>query len=157
MHTCTHAHMHMYSCTHTHAHTHMHSHTCTHAHTHMHTHTCTHTHALMHTHTCTHTHVLMHTHTCTHTHMHMCTHRVVLTTLTAQRTRGIPWDQRESRALFRGRDSNQARLDLVKLHRKNTELFDVGITAWFFFKHEEEVYGPKAERISFHDFFKVTE
>ena len=87
--------------------------------------------------------------------MHMCTHRVVLTTLTAQRTRGIPWDQRESRALFRGRDSNQARLDLVKLHRKNTELFDVGITAWFFFKHEEEVYGPKAERISFHDFFKV--
>lgn len=98
-------------------------------------------------------------HSCTHTHalMHTYMHRVVLTTLTAQRTRDIPWDQRESRALFRGRDSNQARLDLVKLHRKNTELFDVGITAWFFFKHEEGVYGPKAERISFHDFFKVTE
>ena len=47
------------------------------------------------------------------------------------------------------------RLDLVKLHRHNTDLFDVGITAWFFFKHEEEVYGPKADRVSFHDFFKV--
>ena len=104
-------------------------------------------------HSCTY----VHTHTYTHMHTHTHIHRVVLTTLTAQRTRGIPWDQRESRALFRGRDSNQARLDLVKLHRKNTELFDVGITAWFFFKHEEEVYGPKAERISFHDFFKVTE
>ena len=56
---------------------------------------------------------------------------------------------------FRGRDSNKARLELVKQHRRNTELFDVGITNWFFFPYDEEVYGPKMKSVSFHDFFKV--
>lgn len=56
---------------------------------------------------------------------------------------------------FRGRDSNQARLDLVKRHRADTALFDVGIVAWFFFKHDETVYGPVANRVGFNEFFKV--
>ena len=47
------------------------------------------------------------------------------------------------------------RLELVKQHRKNTEMFDVGIVAWFFFKHEEDVYGPVANRVGFNEFFKV--
>lgn len=82
--------------------------------------------------------------------------RVSLSILTAQKTQGSPrWEDKEPKAFFRGRDSNQARLDLVKNHRKNTELFDVGIVAWFFFKHNEEEYGPKEKHVSFHDFFNV--
>lgn len=81
--------------------------------------------------------------------------RVSLSILSAQKTRSIPWGEREPRVFFRGRDSNKARLELVKQHRKNTELFDVGITNWFFFPYDEEVYGPKMQSVSFHDFFKV--
>ena len=84
-------------------------------------------------------------------------YRVSLSILSAQRTRGIPWNEREPRVFFRGRDSNKARLEVVKRHRKNTELFDVGITNWFFFTHDEEVYGPKMKAVSFHDFFKVSQ
>ena len=87
-------------------------------------------------------------------HYHI--YRVSLSILSAQRTREIPWTDREPRVFFRGRDSNKARLELVKRHRKNTELFDVGITNWFFFTHDEEVYGPKMKAVSFHDFFKVS-
>ena len=82
-------------------------------------------------------------------------YRVSLSILTAQKTRVIPWEEREPRVFFRGRDSNKARLEMVKEHRKNTHLFDVGITNWFFFTHDEDVYGPKMKPVSFHDFFKV--
>ena len=83
-------------------------------------------------------------------------HRVSLSILTAQRSLGHPrWEDRDPRVFFRGRDSNQARLDLIRDHHGNSELFDVGITAWFFFQYDENVYGPKAERVGFHDFFKV--
>ncbi|CAI8019667.1 Protein O-glucosyltransferase 2 [Geodia barretti] len=83
--------------------------------------------------------------------------RVSLTTLSVQKTRGEAWETREPRAFFRGRDSNRERLDLVRLHRNETELFDVALTNWFFFTKEysEEVYGPKAKHVSFHDFFKA--
>ena len=81
--------------------------------------------------------------------------RVSLSILSAQKTRSILWGEREPRVFFRGRDSNKARLELVKQHRRNTELFDVGITNWFFFPYDEEVYGPKMKSVSFHDFFKV--
>ena len=75
--------------------------------------------------------------------------------LSIQRPRSIPWSEREPQAFFRGRDSNRARLELVKQHRSKSDLFNVGIVAWFFFKHEEEVYGPVANRVGFDDFFKV--
>lgn len=81
-----------------------------------------------------------------------------LTPLSVQKTRGDPWEGRDPRAFFRGRDSNRERLDLVRLHRNETELFDVALTNWFFFTKEysEEVYGPKAKNVGFHDFFKVS-
>ena len=75
--------------------------------------------------------------------------------LSVQEAQKIPWASRDPRMFFRGRDSNKARLDLVKSHRRNTELFDVGIVAWFFFKHDEEIYGPIANRVGFNEFFKV--
>ena len=95
------------------------------------------------------------------THSPLCdesplTSRVSLTILSAQGTQNIPWDERDPRVFFRGRDSNQARLDLVSRHHMNTPLFDVGITAFFFFKHEEDKYGPIAKRVGFNEFFKVS-
>lgn len=87
--------------------------------------------------------------------IHLSDYRVSLTILSAQETQRIPWADKDPRAFFRGRDSNQARLDLVKRHRKDTTLFDVGIVAWFFFNHDEKVYGPVAKRVGFDDFFKV--
>ncbi len=81
--------------------------------------------------------------------------RVSLSILSAQESQRIPWEEKDPRVFFRGRDSNKVRLELVKEYGKRTDLFDVGIVAWFFFKHEEEVYGPVAQRIGFNEFFKV--
>lgn len=76
--------------------------------------------------------------------------------LSSQQTKKIPWKQRKPIAFFRGRDSNQARLDLVRQFKNRTDLFDVGITAYFFHHHDEDMYGPTKDRVSFHDFFKVS-
>lgn len=61
-----------------------------------------------------------------------------------------------ARAFFRGRDSREERLQLVSLSKKNPELLDAGITAWFFFRDQEQRVG-KAPLVGFFDFFKVRE
>lgn len=61
-----------------------------------------------------------------------------------------------ARAFFRGRDSREERLHLVSLSKKNPELLDAGITAWFFFRDKEKHVG-KAALVGFFDFFKVRE
>ena len=68
---------------------------------------------------------------------------------------GPPWEDKIPKAFFRGRDSRQERLDLVRLYRNMTELFDVGLTNFFFFEYNPELYGPKHKAISFFEFFKV--
>ena len=68
---------------------------------------------------------------------------------------GPRWEDKIPKAFFRGRDSRQERLDLVKNHRNNTDMFDVGLTNFFFFDYDEQLYGPKHKAISFFDFFKV--
>ena len=68
---------------------------------------------------------------------------------------GPLWEEKIPKAFFRGRDSRQERLDLVKLYRNLTDLFDVGLTNFFFFEYKQELYGPKHKSISFFDFFKV--
>ena len=67
---------------------------------------------------------------------------------------GPSWSKKKPVAFFRGRDSRKERLDLVNRYRNNTN-FDVGITNYFFFKHDEMKYGPIAKRVSFYDFFQV--
>ena len=66
---------------------------------------------------------------------------------------GPPWDEKKQQALFRGRDSRQERLDLVEFRRNDTDKYDIGLTHFFFFKHNEEKYGPIVSRIGFFDFF----
>ncbi|XP_037539292.1 protein O-glucosyltransferase 3 [Nematolebias whitei] len=73
--------------------------------------------------------------------------------LSVQGNTGPPWANKTERAFFRGRDSREERLQLVSLSKKNPELLDAGITAWFFFRDREKDVG-KAPLIGFFDFFK---
>ena len=71
-----------------------------------------------------------------------------------KRGRSIPWNSKVTKAFFRGRDSRQERLDLAELAQNETELLDVGITKYFFFKENPEKYGETVEHTPFSDFFK---
>ncbi|TNN00818.1 hypothetical protein fugu_012064 [Takifugu bimaculatus] len=73
--------------------------------------------------------------------------------LSVQGNTGPPWVNKTARAFFRGRDSREERLHLVSLSKKNPELLDAGITAWFFFRDKEKHVG-KAALVGFFDFFK---
>ena len=75
--------------------------------------------------------------------------------MSVQGNTGPKWKSKIEKAVFRGRDSRQERLDLVVMGRKKPELYDVALSNFFFFKYEEEKYGPK-QRMSFFDFFKVS-
>ncbi|KAG8517031.1 Protein O-glucosyltransferase 2, partial [Galemys pyrenaicus] len=80
--------------------------------------------------------------------------RVSLDMLSVQGNTGPPWGSKNSTAVWRGRDSCRERLELVKLGRKHPDLIDAAFTNFFFFKHNESLYGPVAKHISFFDFFK---
>ncbi|KAJ8352528.1 hypothetical protein SKAU_G00240040 [Synaphobranchus kaupii] len=53
-----------------------------------------------------------------------------------------------------GRDSRKERLEMVKLGRDHPLLIDAAFTNFFFFKHDESLYGPLVKHVSFFDFFK---
>ena len=74
--------------------------------------------------------------------------------LIQNRGRSIPWNSKITKAFFRGRDSRQERLDLAELAQNETELLDVGITKYFFFKEDPKKYGETVELTPFSDFFK---
>lgn len=67
---------------------------------------------------------------------------------------GPSWENKTERALFRGRDSREERLRLVKLSKENPDLLDAGITGYFFFREKEKELG-KVQLMGFFDFFKV--
>ena len=75
--------------------------------------------------------------------------------MSVQGNTGPRWEKKIAKGFFRGRDSNQERLDLVMMGRKKTQLFDVALSNFFFFKYDEEKYGPK-NSTSFFNFFKVS-
>ena len=75
--------------------------------------------------------------------------------MSVQGNTGPKWKNKIEKGLFRGRDSRQERLDLTVLGRSKPDLFDVGLTNFFFFDYDEKKYGPKNQHISFFDFFKV--
>jgi Glycosyl transferase family 90 len=80
--------------------------------------------------------------------------RVTLDLLSVQAETGPKWLNKTSVAFWRGRDSRQERLDLVKMSHKYPDIIDARLTRMFFFKHTEDL-GKMAEHISFFDFFKV--
>ncbi|XP_064640507.1 protein O-glucosyltransferase 2-like isoform X2 [Lineus longissimus] len=80
--------------------------------------------------------------------------RVMLDMLSVQANTGPKWDNKTAQGFFRGRDSRQERLDLVKLSRKHPGILDAKLTNMFFFKHNKEEVGELVKHISFFDFFK---
>ncbi|XP_078513629.1 protein O-glucosyltransferase 2 [Lissotriton helveticus] len=80
--------------------------------------------------------------------------RVSLDMMSVQANTGPAWQDKNSTAFWRGRDSCKERLELVKLSRKHPEVIDGAFTNFFFFKHDEDLYGPIVKHISFYDFFK---
>ncbi|XP_035233702.1 protein O-glucosyltransferase 2-like [Stegodyphus dumicola] len=80
--------------------------------------------------------------------------RVMVDILSVMGNSGPPWEEKIKVAFWRGRDSRQERLDLIKISRQNPELINASLTNFFFYRKEEAEYGPKAEYISFFDFFK---
>ncbi|EDW39485.1 GL24555 [Drosophila persimilis] len=74
--------------------------------------------------------------------------RVMLDMLSVQQT-DIPWDNKEEIGFFRGRDSRRERLKLIDLARKFPDLINASITNFFFFRNEEQKYGPRVPHISF--------
>ncbi|CAB3230777.1 unnamed protein product [Arctia plantaginis] len=79
--------------------------------------------------------------------------RVTLDTLSVQSGAEVPWSQRETRAVWRGRDSRAERLKLIDIARANPDLFNASLTNFFFFRDKEAEYGPKQPHISFFKFF----
>jgi len=65
------------------------------------------------------------------------------------------WSEKSEKMFWRGRDSSQERLKLVKIGRENPELIDAAITRFFFFDDLKKTYGPETEHVPFQDFFKV--
>lgn len=80
--------------------------------------------------------------------------RVSLDMMSVQANTGPSWPQKNSTAFWRGRDSRQERLELVKLSRAHPTMIDAAFTNFFFFKHDESLYGPLVKHVSFFDFFK---
>lgn len=66
------------------------------------------------------------------------------------------WEEKVPKAFWRGRDSSSKRLALVRLSRdpRWSDLFNVSLTNFFFFRDEEAEYGPRTEHMSFMDFFQ---
>ncbi|KAM4562076.1 protein O-glucosyltransferase 2 [Fundulus diaphanus] len=80
--------------------------------------------------------------------------RVSLDMMSVQANTGPLWPQKNATAFWRGRDSRQERLQLVKLSRAHPDFIDAAFTNFFFFKHDESLYGPLVKHVSFFDFFK---
>ncbi|KAK7044020.1 Protein O-glucosyltransferase 2 [Halocaridina rubra] len=75
--------------------------------------------------------------------------RVTLDLLSVQSNNDIPWSKKKSQGFWRGRDSRRERLDLIDLAREHKHLFNASLTNFFFFKDEEEKYGPKEKHYKY--------
>lgn len=82
-----------------------------------------------------------------------CMGRVSLDMLSVQGNIEKTWEEKEKKAFWRGRDSNRARLKLIEISRKHPDLINASLTNFFFFRSEENKYGPKENHISFFKFF----
>lgn len=86
--------------------------------------------------------------------MCFCFIRVSLDLLSVQGNIRVPWSEKETIAFWRGRDSRQERLDLVKLSKKRPKIIDAKLTNMFFFKHNKKELGDLVKHVPFYDFFK---
>lgn len=81
-----------------------------------------------------------------------CMGRQSLDVVAIQGKSSVSWEDKEEVLFWRGRDSRKERLQLVEMSQKNPELINASITAYFFFREEQERLG-KSKAVSFFDFF----
>ncbi|VEN39777.1 unnamed protein product [Callosobruchus maculatus] len=79
--------------------------------------------------------------------------RVTLDVFSVQGNTKSLFKNRIPMLFWRGRDSNKHRLDLIKISRKHSDLINASMTNFFFYRDQQEEYGPKTDYISFFDFF----
>lgn len=80
--------------------------------------------------------------------------RVMLDVLAVLGHPGPAWKEKEEVGFWRGRDSRQERLDLVRLSQQHPDLINASLTNFFFFRDQEHEYGPRVDHVPFFHFFK---
>ncbi|OQV16124.1 KDEL motif-containing protein 1 [Hypsibius exemplaris] len=80
--------------------------------------------------------------------------RVTLDMLSVQATQTPIWPEKIPKAFWRGRDARQERLYLVEIARNHSDIMDAALTNFFFFRDQEEQFGPKAPHVDFFQFFQ---
>ncbi|CAH1992429.1 unnamed protein product [Acanthoscelides obtectus] len=81
--------------------------------------------------------------------------RVTLDVFSVQGNTKYLFEKRIPKLFWRGRDSNKHRLNLIKLSRENPDLINASLTNFFFYRDKQEEYGPKADYVSFFEFFDI--
>lgn len=80
--------------------------------------------------------------------------RVVLDVLSVLGKQSIKFDDKKDVLFWRGRDSNEHRLKLVRLSKNHSDIINASLTNFFFFRDQIEELGPKSPYIPFFDFFE---
>lgn len=80
--------------------------------------------------------------------------RVTIDILSVQNAK-TAWIEKKAMAFWRGRDSRRERLRLIEIARDHPHLINASLTNFFFYRDEEDKYGPKVPHISLFDFFEV--
>jgi hypothetical protein len=80
--------------------------------------------------------------------------RISLDMLSVFGKQSIKFNDKKDVLFWRGRDSNEVRLKLVKMSKNYTDLINASLTNFFFFRDQMEEYGPQSPYISFFDFFQ---
>ncbi|GAV08303.1 hypothetical protein RvY_18018 [Ramazzottius varieornatus] len=97
--------------------------------------------------------IVMPTYDITESSLHAM-NRVTLDMLSVQATDTPVWDEKQTKAFWRGRDARMERLRLVELSRAHPDLIDAALTNFFFFRDKEESHGPPGNRVDFFQFFQ---
>ncbi|CAF1291798.1 unnamed protein product [Adineta steineri] len=79
--------------------------------------------------------------------------RTTLDIFAMNTVRHLSWSKKIPKGFFRGRDSCQERLDLVRLSKKFPDLIDANLTRMFFFRDQMSEFEPFAEYIPMPKFF----
>ncbi|XP_022646110.1 KDEL motif-containing protein 1-like isoform X3 [Varroa jacobsoni] len=80
--------------------------------------------------------------------------RVALDIFSVQDRTSHPFESRLPSAFWRGRDSREERLQLVKLSQNEPHLLNASITNFFFFRDQMSKFGGKTPHVSFFNFFQ---
>lgn len=81
--------------------------------------------------------------------------RITVDVLSVQNTR-TKWDEKETMAFWRGRDSRRERLKLIDISRAFPDMINASITNFHFYRDEEVNYGPVVKAVPFFEFFNVS-